>query len=498
VRCDTRYSTLDRLELPSPESYDVMIVALCVRYADRKGHVSLPANQVAAVHKLLAADKPVVVVCVGSPYLVGQFPEAKTWLAVLGVSDVAQRSAGRALFGQVAIGGRIPVSVPGVVAAGSGLDVPANPMKLAVSASMDAKLAPAYALLDRAVADNAFPGGVLAVGLRGQLAVHAFGRDSYDQGAAHVTTETIYDAASLTKPVVTTTLAAMLVEAGRLDLSAPVSRYLPEWASPPGMWRARDHVTVRHLLTHTSGLRAHTEYFRTAQTRHDLLAAAIAEGLTAEPGAKSVYSDIGYIILGEILERLMGQALDIAARERIFVPLGMTRTMFNPPVAMRAEIAPTEDDKEFRKRLVRGEVHDDNAWVMGGVAGHAGMFSTAGDLAIFCQMMLNGGRYAHRQLLKRATVAQFTTAEPLSAHTRTGGWNVPTPRSSSGLYFSPRSFGHTGFTGTSLWIDPDRQLFVALLTNSVHPTRTNEKIQRVRPAAHDAVVEGLDLVPRKL
>lgn len=496
VRCDTRYSTVDRLELPPEESYDVTIVALCVRYADRKGSVGLPADQAATVHKLLATGKPVVVVCVGSPYLVGQFPEAKTWLAVFGVADVAQRAAGRALFGQTAIGGKIPVSVPGTIAAGAGLDVPANPMKLATSASMDTKLAPAYAVLDRAVADGAFPGGVLAVGHGGQLAVHAFGKMSSDSGAAAVTTETIYDTASLTKPVVTTTLAAMLVEAGLLDFSAPVARYLHEWAAGSKA-DSRARVTARHLLTHTSGLPAHREFFRTAKTRQEMMAAALSEALEAEPGAKSVYSDIGFILLGEIIERLMGRRLDEAARQRIFSPLGMDATMFNPPAELRARMAPTENDAVLRKRLAHGEVHDENAWVMDGVAGHAGMFASAGDLAIFCQMMLNGGRYAHRRLLKRATVTQFTTADSLSGNTRTAGWNVPSANSSSGHYFSPRSFGHLGYTGTSLWVDPDKELFVVLLTNRVNPTRQNDKIQRVRPAVHNSVVEALGLAAGK-
>jgi CubicO group peptidase (beta-lactamase class C family) len=210
-----------------------------------------------------------------------------------------------------------------------------------------------------------------------------------------------------------------------------------------------------------------------------------------------VYSDIGFILLGEILERLVGRRLDEAAQERIFAPLGMGATMFNPAAEWRARIAPTEHDAVLRKRLVHGEVHDENCWVMGGVSGHAGMFSTAGDLAVFCQTMLNGGQYAHRRLLKRATVAQFTAADSLSANTRTLGWNVPTQPSSSGRYFSPRSFGHTGFTGTSLWVDPDQELFVALLTNCVNPTRQNDKIQRVRPAVHDSVVEALKLTARK-
>jgi CubicO group peptidase (beta-lactamase class C family) len=253
---------------------------------------------------------------------------------------------------------------------------------------------------------------------------------------------------------------------------------------------------VRHLLTHTSGLPAHREYFKTVSTRRDLVMCAAAEPLENEPGAKSLYSDIGFILLGEILERLMGQRLDEAARQRIFSPLGMAATMFNPSAELRARIAPTENDAEFRKRLVHGEVHDENCLVMGGTSGHAGMFSTGGDLAIFCQMMLNGGLYAHRRLLKRATVARFTAADSLAANTRTLGWNVPTTPSASGQYFSPRSYGHNGFTGTSMWVDPDKELFVVLLTNRVNPTRQNDKIQRVRPAAHDAVVEALGLTNR--
>jgi len=497
LRYDTRYNIADQLKLPAAESYDVMIVALCVRVTDRKGTVGLPADQVAAVHQLLATEKPVVVACFGSPYLIAQFPEAKTWLAAFSNADVAQRAAGRAIFGQIAVGGRIPVTVPGVVSAGTGLDAPANPMKLAVSADMNTRLAPAYALLERAVADGAFPGGVLAVGYRGQMAVHAFGKQSYDAGAAAVTPETIYDAASLTKTVVTTTLAAMLAETGRLDLNAPVERYLPEWAGQSGDWPAaagrRSRVTVRHLLTHTSGLPAHREYFKSAQARSDVVARALAEPLEGEPGAKSVYSDIGFILLGEMLERLTGRPLEQMARELIFAPLGIAGTMFNPPEELRARIAPTENDSAFRKRLVLGEVHDENAWVMGGVSGHAGMFSIAEDLAVFCQMLINGGQYAHQRVLRRTTIAQFTAADSLSANTRTLGWNVPTPDSSSGRYFSPRSFGHTGFTGTSMWVDPDQQLFVVLLTNRVHPTRQNDKIQQVRPALHDSVVTALGL-----
>jgi CubicO group peptidase (beta-lactamase class C family) len=172
----------------------------------------------------------------------------------------------------------------------------------------------------------------------------------------------------------------------------------------------------------------------------------------------------------------------------------MNSTTFKPRKWARAQIAPTEDDVGFRKGLLRGEVHDENAWVMGGIAGHAGMFSTAPDLAVFCQMLLNGGLYAHQRLMRRETVTKFTMPEALSRATRTLGWNVPTAGSSSGRHFSARSIGHTGFVGGSIWIDPERELFVIFLTNASGRDRVNpenDMIRKVRPALHDAIVEGL-------
>ena len=532
LRFDTRFTTVKPLakssglspaapalesEIPPPESYDFMIVALFVRVADRKGSVGLPNDQAEFVHRLLANDgsgKPIIVVCFGSPYVAARFPEAKTWLAAFSNAGVAQLAAARALFGEIAIGGSIPVNVPGIATLGEGLRVAADPMTLAPGGSADDKIfAPAFALLDRAVADRAFPGGVVAIGHRhlgARVAIRAFGKQRYDDSAPPVTLDTIYDAASLTKPVVTATLAAMLVEAGHLDLDAPVARYIPEWAAqqtdppadPPAerlSSASNGPVTVRHLLTHTSGLPAHENYFQnhfqTAASRREILARVLATALAHEPGAQSIYSDLGFIVLGEIIERLTGKALDELARRRIFDPLSMTASTFKPAASLRSRIAPTEVDDTFRKRLVHGEVHDENAWIMGGVAGHSGLFTTAADLAVFCQTLLNGGIYAHRRLLRRATIAQFTVASSLAAHTRALGWNVPTPGSSSGRYFSARSFGHTGFTGTSIWIDPGKQLFVVLLTNRVHPSRDNDKINRVRPALHDAIVEALNLQP---
>ncbi len=497
LRADTQFSTVSALKLPDPDTYDLAIAALFVRVADRKGDVGFPDDQRTFVNQLLAQGKPTVVASFGSPYLIERFPNAPTWLAEFSTNDVSQRATARAMFGQVATSGKIPVTVPGTVKCGDGMRLSANPMTLQPApAVMTNRLKPAYDLLDRAVADGAFPGGVLAVGLNDELAVHPFGKLSREAQSPAVTVDTIYDVASLTKPVVTTTIIMRLIQRGDLELSAPVVRFLPEWApgaksDPDPSWRAR--VTVKMLLLHDAGLPAHRDFYKQAKGRDAVLARVMAEPLIHEPGRQIEYSDLGFILLAEIAERLTGESLDETAKD-VFVPLQMNSSLFNPPKNLRSRIAPTEDDTIYRKRLLQGEVHDENAWALGGVAGHAGLFSTAGDIAEFAQMLVNGGVYAHHRILRRSTIQQFTSRQTIGDSTRTTGWDVPVQPSSSGQYFSAKSFGHTGFTGTSLWIDPERDLFVILLTNRVNPTRENEKIRQVRPALHDEVFKALGLV----
>ncbi|HKM65947.1 MAG TPA: glycoside hydrolase family 3 N-terminal domain-containing protein [Candidatus Acidoferrum sp.] len=495
LRADTKFAKAENLKLPAPETYDVAILALFVRVSDRKGDVDVPADQFPLIQQIYKAGKPVISVGLGSPYLIERFPQAETWLSVFGISDVAQISVARALFGEIAIRGRLPVTIPGVdLKAGYGMKVPANPMTLqAMDVRGEAVLKPAFEVIEKAISDKAFPGATLAVGFRGKLSVHAFGKLSYDAKSPAVDADTMYDIASLTKVVVTTTLVEKLVEGdfpSPLNLDAPIERYLPEWSSgPQPEWRRK--VTVRNLMTHTSGLPPFKEYWRTSKSKQETLARIFAEPLEYEPGAKVVYSDLGIILMAEIIQRLTGKPLDELANENIFGPLGMKHSDYNPPKAVWPEIAPTEFDDQLRHRLVQGEVHDENAYAIGGVSGHAGVFSTSPDLAVFCQMLLNGGVYAHRRIVKRATLAEFTVPQALAKNTRTLGWVVPTEGSSSGHYFSSHSYGHTGFTGTTIWIDPDRQLFVVLLTNRVNPTRENHKIAEVRPAVHDAVMKAL-------
>ncbi|MCZ6489735.1 MAG: serine hydrolase [Acidobacteria bacterium] len=364
------------------------------------------------------------------------------------------------------------------------------------------KFSKALEILNTAVRQRAFPGAVLAVGHEGKLAVLPAGRLDYLEDSPPATAETIYDLASLTKPVATTTAAMILADRGMLRLDRLVADYLPDFLQPfvtsvDPLYDARNEVTVRHLLAHTSGLPAYEQFFLRAREKSHVLEEALALPLEDAPGRKTLYSDPGFILLGEIVERVSEKKLDEWCQKEIFEPLRMQDTCFNPAQDRWQRIAPTELEESFRNRLIRGEVQDENAWVMGGVAGHAGLFGTVGDMASFCRMMLQEGKTNGSQLVQAATIREFTQAVHVAegamqeASGRGLGWDKPSEPSSSGRYFSRRSYGHLGFTGTSLWIDPQKALFVILLTNRVHPSRSNEAIRQVRPAVHDAVVEAL-------
>jgi serine-type D-Ala-D-Ala carboxypeptidase len=353
--------------------------------------------------------------------------------------------------------------------------------------AQDERFRRALQILEKAIAARAFPGCALAVTLQGELIAHkALGHFTYDPASAAVATDSIFDLASVSKAIATTTMTMILYERGLVDLDAPITAIVPEFA---GDDERRPGVTLRMLLGHSSGLPSYEKLFLHARTREHLLHAAFTTGLTADPGTRAEYSDIGFIILGEALEGLADEPFDTFCQREIFGPLGMTHTTFNPTKAWSDRIPPTADDRSFRHRIIQGEVQDENASVLGGVAGHAGLFSTAEDVAIFAHAMLSGGR----PILRPETVELFTCRESIPAETsRALGWDTPSSPSQSGKHFGPRSFGHLGYTGTSLWIDPDRQLSVTLLTNRTWPDSKNQAIKQVRPAVHDAIVESLE------
>jgi len=294
--------------------------------------------------------------------------------------------------------------------------------------------------------------------------------------------ESIYDLASLTKVVGTATAAMILYDEGRLELDAPVSKYLPAFSGGQ-----KDAVTIRHLLTHTSGLPAGRDLRRLASSPWEARNIVMMSQLTCKPGVCQIYSDIGADVLGFAVEAIAGQGLDAFLEERVFVPLGMNDTHFRPDPALRDRIAPTEVSSP-RGYPIRGEVHDENAWALGGVAGHAGLFSTAADLSLFAQMMLNRGTYNGVRIVSDSAVARFTTR---TSGTRALGWDTADGEGTAGIHMGEKAYGHTGFTGTSLWIDPERDLFVVLLTNRVHAPRARRParvIADVRADLADAAV----------
>ncbi len=336
------------------------------------------------------------------------------------------------------------------------------PARPAADVGMSAKrLAAIDRIVSSGVKAGGFPGAAVVVGRRGfSVFEKGYGHLGWVKGSPEVAPEeTVYDLASLTKVVGTATAAMILYDEGRLELDAPVNRYLPDFSGGQ-----KDQVTIRQLLTHTSGLPAGRDLRRLARGPWQARSVVISTPLACKPGACQVYSDLGADVLGFVVEAISGQGLDAFLRERVFTPLGMNDTGFRPDDSEHDRIAPTEVSPP-RGYPLQGEVHDENAWALGGVAGHAGLFSTATDLSIFAQMMLNGGIYAGVRIASDSAVALFTKR---TEGTRALGWDTSDGEGSAGTYMGEHAFGHTGFTGTSMWIDPDRDLFVILLTNRVH------------------------------
>jgi CubicO group peptidase (beta-lactamase class C family) len=376
------------------------------------------------------------------------------------------------------------------------LVLPAGPASLsarsltAATEAQDARFTAAFAEVDNWVGKKAFPGAVLAVGQHGRLlALKAFGRLDSAADASPMPVDALFDLASLTKVVGTTTAAEILYDRGQLDLDAPVVRYLPEFGGTPG----HEAITVRQLLTHSSGLKLTGLLWQQASDRQGILRQIDTMPAPDAPGSVYHYQDFNMILMGEIVERLSGLPLDLFLQKNVFGPLGMKDTGFRPSKDLLPRIAPTEQDDVFRHMLVRGVVHDENAFVMGGVAGHAGLFSTAGDLAKLAQLYLDGGIYHGKRLVRADTIRLFATRQNMPpGSSRALGWDTPTPGGLFGQLASPRALIHTGFTGTSIYIDPDRDAFVILLTNRVDPTRDNQLISQARPAIHTAVLAALD------
>jgi CubicO group peptidase (beta-lactamase class C family) len=358
------------------------------------------------------------------------------------------------------------------------------------------QFAGALRILEDAIAARAFPGCAFGVLVGDDVVLQgALGRFTYEGNAPAVAAETVFDLASVTKVVATTATAMLLVQRRQLELETPLGELLPGFVvrrAPADLARA---IQLQHLLAHNSGLPGYVEFFRTAATPAALFQACLELPLHSAPGTHAEYSDPGFILLGKAFEALICADLDTWTRREVFQPLGMAATGFCPSPAMRTAIPPTEEDLTFRHRRIQGEVQDENAWVLNGVAGHAGLFSNVPDLLRFAGEILRSARSAGSEenpsLFNSAVLKQFAKRQSPEGSSRALGWDTPSEPSSSGKYFARHSIGHLGFSGCSLWIDLDAAVAVALLTNRTWPDRQSQLIREVRPIFHDAIREAL-------
>ena len=572
---DTPAETYDSLRFRA-QDVDLVLVSAYVPPRAGAGEIAAP-DALADFIREVGQERPLLVTSFGNPYLLVALPDAPAYLIAWGDREVSQAAAVRALFGETAIGGRLPISIPPFHTVGDGLiravgdasaptQTPSSGAVTRVAGVPDAEAARAAPepgatggaaavavsiseleadagsagmssrrlraldyLVTEAIADGATPGAVVAVGRGGKLIwLRGYGRLDWDASAGPADASSIYDLASLTKVVGTTTAAMILVDEGRLDLDAAVVDYLPWWGRGDP---SKAGASVRHLLLHRAGLPPFRRFYLEIEGRSAYEDAIGDLPLEYTPGDRTVYSDIGLMTVAFIIEEVTGQSLDAFLEERVWGLLGMADTGFRPGSELRGRIAPTEVDTIFRDVHVRGVVHDENAYAIGGVAGHAGLFSTASDLSVLAQALLNGGRIegcergdapaagddpspgadpgagvgpgagdgpasgdgmicapgssGDVRFVSEATLRLFTERHDASA-SRALGWDTPSGRSSAGSYLTSSAFGHIGFTGTSIWIDSELDLFVVLLTNRVNPTRDNSKHVPLRRAVHDA------------
>ena len=467
------------------DSSDHILVSLLIRVAEFLGTFTIDSTHRELITRLQETGKPVVVVSFGSPY-VSDVDEIGTYLAGYGYGSISMRAMANALFGGASITGTLPVDLSPSLLQGHGVKrIIGRPLAMS-SEKID--FSAARSVLEKAVSDSIFPGASAIVLKEGKVVwTHQTGRHTYDPSSASVTAGTIYDLASLTKVVATTGVTMKLVAQKILPLDEPVKDFIPEFTGG-----GKEKVTIRHLLTHSAGLKPFDEY-SLGSTPDDILSDIIQRPLVYDPGEEYRYSDFGPILLAKICEKVSGKVFEDLASSYIFKPLGMESTFFNPDSSVFGRVAPTEIDERYGRGLVHGIVHDERAWQLGGAAGHAGLFSTVDDLAAYAQMMMDEGFYGGRRYFSRSIIEEFTRKQEMpTGSDRALGWDTRAKEGSwSGDYFSESSFGHTGFTGTSMWIDPVRRIGVILFTNRVHPTRERGGITQVRRDFHNAVMEAI-------
>lgn len=467
---------------------DLIILSVYLDISDGQETSRQSKNLYSLIEDILTKQKPVVLLSLENPYVLAAFPDAKTYLCSYGDVTAVRRAMIDALLGSITIKGVLPVSIPNThYGIGSGLKLKSSRL---VFTGVEEH--PLYdfndvnELMQNALDKKIFPGGVLLAAHRGRVIYEKpFGCFTFDSSSTPVMKEAMFDLASLTKVVAATTAAMILNDEGKLDPEQFVEHYLPGFGK-----NGKEQIKVKNLLLHNAGFGPSVSYKDLYSTKEEIIKSIFEEKLQYPAGSRTVYSDAGMILLQLIIEKISGTTLDKFVSDRIFSPLGMKRTMFNPGMELWYYCLPTSNEYDRVKRN-KGVVHDYYAFLMGGVSGHSGLFSTARDLAVFLQMMLQNGFYNGIQLIKPSTVTAWTKRD--GQNLRAFGWDVKSSETSpAGKHFSEISYGHTGHTGTSVWVDPERELFVVLLTNGVFPDGKNTGMLNFRPELHDAVIKVVE------
>lgn len=474
---------------------DLVILASYIRVRTSQS-IQLSRSQQNFLNRLQNLNPPSALVSFGNPYVFEDYPEADVHLAAWSTASSQIRAAADALFGGSRIAGTLPISIPDLYEIGDGIKLEKSTLREdePKAAGFDSeKLRTIEDTVRAAIQDSVFPGATVAVSRNGITAYHeSFGYHDYEKMQPVRSTD-MYDLASVTKVAATTLATMKLVDEGELSVDDKVAEYLSAFRKA-----GKEDITIRQLLTHTSGLPAFRTYVDEITQPDELLEAILNQELETTPGEEYIYSDLGFIILANIIEKITGTTLNSYLTSNFYYPLGMQWTMFNPlqrSQSYRNRIPPTEVDTTYRNKTVRGQVHDERAYYLGGVAGHAGLFSTAHNLSIFSQMLLNEGRYGGREFISPETIQKFTELQDTPGH-RALGFDLRSPEgfTTTGKFTSDRTFGHLGFTGTSLWIDPENNLSVILLTNRTYPDRSfGSEISRIRADIADIVMNSLEL-----
>ena len=452
---------------------DLVIISMLIRIKMDKGVSTIDETHNELIKKISKLNIPIVGLSFGSPYL-PEYKNIDSYICTYGYGSISLNAASDAIFGRIDINGKLPINLNEKYKRGHGISIKKLSNVFKKHLNMDLE---SFSFIEYAINDSIFPGAQLFISKGNKVLVNrGFGALSDDIDSPEVTTNTIYDVASLTKVLSTIPVTMKFIEKKKLSLNYLISDFYPEYSVPD-----KKDISIRHLLTHTSGLKDYVEYYKFKNfNRKKIIKDIVGMPLEYKPDSNTIYSDLGMILMLDIIERVTGAKLDYLSNKYFYKPLGMKNTFFNPPQELIDNIAPTEDDNYFRKKLLKGVVHDENAYLLGGVSGHAGLFSTAEDIGIYSKMLIDGGYHLGTRYFTRNMIAQFTKRQNITKNSDYAlGWDTPSQngKSSAGDYFSKLSFGHLGFTGTSMWIDPENEIIVVLLTNRVYPTRNKENIK---------------------